>query len=80
MRSQCEEKTVAALAVSRLLALMVDAPAFAYQALCEEEAGTYGVCAHHVLPLAQAGELGAGGHKPGEHHGYAGLCGVQSGT
>jgi hypothetical protein len=26
---------------------------------------------HHVVPLAQAGELGAGGHTPGAHRGYS---------
>ena len=27
----------------------------------------------HVTALAQEGMLGAGGHKPGEHHGFS-LC------
>ncbi len=31
---------------------------------------------HHVAVTARAGGLGAGGHIPGEHFGYAGLCGV----
>ena len=26
---------------------------------------------HHVVPFAQAGALGAGGHKPGTHQGYS---------
>ena len=30
---------------------------------------------HHVVPLAKEGELGAGGHVPGSHRGYRGLCG-----
>ena len=30
---------------------------------------------HHVVPTAQEGELGNGGHKPGSHRGYHGLCG-----
>ncbi len=32
---------------------------------------------HHIVLVAQAGNLGAGGHNPGrEHQGYAGFCGV----
>ena len=31
---------------------------------------------HHIVVEAQAGNLGAGGHIPGSHQGYAGLCGV----
>jgi len=27
----------------------------------------------HIVPLAHEGMLGAGGHIPGEHHGYS-LC------
>ena len=26
---------------------------------------------YHVVPMAQAGELGAGGHVPGEHMGFS---------
>jgi hypothetical protein len=29
--------------------------------------------AHHIVPLAHAGELGAGGHVPGSHRGFS-LC------
>ncbi len=74
------KKIAAALSFAMMSALMVGAPAFAHQAPCEESAGPghSEYAKHHVVPLAQAGELGAGGHKPGEHHGYAGLCGVQS--
>ena len=28
----------------------------------------------HITELALVGGLGAGGHIPGEHFGYAGLC------
>ena len=28
---------------------------------------------HHIVPLAQAGDLGGGGHIPGTHHGFS-LC------
>ena len=73
-------KFVSALAVSAVSAPMVGAPAFAHQAPSEETAGPRHseFAQHHVVPLAKEGGLGAGGHKPGEHHGYAGLCGVQS--
>ncbi len=30
---------------------------------------------HHIVDHAKKGELGDGGHKPGEHRGYHGLCG-----
>ena len=75
-------KFVFALAVTAVSALLVGAPAFAHQAPCEETAGPghSEYAKHHIVPLAKAGELGAGGHTPGAHHGYAGLCGVQSGT
>ena len=26
---------------------------------------------HHIVPMAQAGMLGAGGHKPGAHRGFS---------
>lgn len=26
---------------------------------------------HHIVSLAKAGELGAGGHIPGTHHGFS---------
>ncbi|MGH3666255.1 MAG: hypothetical protein ACRDU8_09265 [Egibacteraceae bacterium] len=26
---------------------------------------------HHIVPLAQMGELGAGGHIPGRHRGFS---------
>ena len=32
----------------------------------------------HVTALAHAGMLGAGGHKPGEHHGFS-LCNPSGG-
>ena len=75
------KKIATALTVAMTSALMVGAPAFAHQAPCEETAGPghSEYAKHHIVPLAKAGGLGAGGHIPGEHHGYAGLCGVQSG-
>ncbi len=49
----------------------------AHQAPCEDLGPGHSTFArHHVVPLAQGGMLGAGGHTPGEHKGYAGLCGA----
>jgi uncharacterized low-complexity protein len=44
----------------------------------EEHRGHSAYAHHHIVVEAQAGNLGAGGHKPGEHRGYAGLCGVHA--
>ena len=73
-------KRLLVLLMGLLMVAMSASPAFAHQAPCEETAGPgYSEYAkHHVVPLAKTSELGAGGHMPGEHHGYAGLCGVQS--
>ncbi len=77
------KKIAAALSFTVMSALMVGTPAFAHVGHgnpCDEGAPGHSAYAkHHIVPLAQEGNLGAGGHKPGEHHGYAGLCGVQSG-
>jgi hypothetical protein len=74
------KKLATAFALAVVSAFTIGAPAFAHQAPCEETAGPghSEYAKHHVVPLAKSGELGAGGHIPGEHHGYAGLCGVQS--
>jgi hypothetical protein len=74
------KKMATALAFAVVSALTVGAPAFAHQAPCEEDEGPghSEYAKHHVVPLAKEGELGSGGHKPGEHHGYAGLCGKQA--
>jgi hypothetical protein len=73
-------KLAVALAFAMISALTLGAPAFAHQAPCDDTLGPghSEYAKHHVVPLAQDGGLGAGGHKPGEHHGYAGLCGAQS--
>lgn len=42
----------------------------------ETHVGHSAYALHHVAVEAQEGNLGAGGHIPGEHQGYAGLCGV----
>jgi hypothetical protein len=76
------KKIAVALTVAMMSALMVGAPAFAHVGAgdpCSEAAPGHSTYAmHHIVPLATTGGLGAGGHIPGEHHGYAGLCGVQA--
>ena len=72
------KKLAVALTVAMMSALMGGAPAFAHQAPCDDTLGPghSEYATHHIVPFATTGELGAGGHIPGEHHGYAGLCGV----
>jgi hypothetical protein len=55
-------------------ALALPAPAAAHQAgpcNTSEEPGHSEFAKHHVVPFAQEGELGAGGHKPGSHRGMS---------
>ena len=70
-----KRKIVYAFAASVVSVLMVGAPAFAHQAgPCTPSAdpGHSEFAKHHIVPLAQAGMLGAGGHKPGvEHQGFS---------
>lgn len=71
-------RIIAALVLAMMSALMFSAPAFAHN--CPGEGETNAVFAqHHIVPLATTGELGASGHIPGTHQGFAGLCGVLSG-
>jgi hypothetical protein len=70
-----KRKIAAALAFATMTALTVGAPAFAHQAgpcaPTEEDPGHSEFAQHHIVPFAQAGELGAGGHKPGTHQGFS---------
>ena len=68
---------LAALLLGVCLALGALAPASAHQAPCGDDQGPghSEYARHHVVPLAKAGELGEGGHVPGKHRGYHGLCG-----
>jgi hypothetical protein len=68
-----------ALVMAAMMVVMA-MPAFAHQAPCDDTLGPghSEYATHHVVPFATTGALGAGGHIPGEHHGYAGLCGVQA--
>jgi hypothetical protein len=60
-----------------LAALALSAPAAADHNAgpCNEsgEPGHTDYAGHHIVPLAQAGMLGAGGHVPG-HHGGMSAC------
>jgi hypothetical protein len=59
-----------------VLSLLAVATASAHQAgpcTASDDPGHSEFAQHHIVPLAQAGMLGAGGHIPGEHHGYS-LC------
>jgi hypothetical protein len=78
-------KKLALLLVAAMMSvLMVCAPAFAQPHeghLCEapNHPGHTEYTEHHIVLLAQEQGLGAGhegGHVPGHHQGYAGLCGV----
>ena len=70
-----KRKIVYALSASVVSVLMVAAPAFAHQAgpctPSEEDPGHSEFAQHHVVPFAQEGELGEGGHKPGTHRGFS---------
>ena len=73
-------KMIAALLAAAGLALVLSGPASAHTGLgdpCAETAPGHSTYAmHHIVPLADEGDLGAGGHVPGFHQGYAGLCGA----
>ncbi len=71
-------RIIVVLVLAMLLALTFGTPAYAHN--CPEGDETNAVYAqHHIVPLATTGGLGEGAHIPGEHRGFAGLCGVQSG-
>lgn len=58
-----------------LTALAFAAPGAAHQAgpcTPSEDPGHSEFAQHHIVPLAQAGALGAGGHVPGTHRGFGG--------
>jgi hypothetical protein len=57
-----------------VFALGTLAPAAAHQAgpcTPSEEPGHSEFATHHIVPFAQAGELGNDGHKPGTHRGFS---------
>ena len=64
-----------ALVAGVLLALMLAVPAGAHETgPCggtPTDPGHSEFARHHIVPKAQAGTLGAGGHKPGSHRGFS---------
>ncbi len=71
-----KKRIVYALSASAVSVLMVAAPAFAHQAgpcNTSDEPGHSEYAKHHVVPFAQEGQLGQGGHKPGSRQGFS-LC------
>ena len=62
------------LVASLLAALALAGPGAAHQAgpcTASADPGHSEFAKHHIVPFAQAGALGAGGHKPGAHRGYS---------
>ena len=67
-------KIIVALLASLLLVLALAAPAFADNlGPCNDSGGpgNSDYARHHIKPLATGGNLGDGGHKPGDHHGFS---------
>ena len=70
MRKKLFMTPVAAVAI----ALSAFAPAAAHQAgpcTPSDDPGHSEYAQHHIVPFAQDGALGAGGHVPGEHRGFS---------
>lgn len=69
-------RTLAAFVLAGTLALAAAAPASAHQAgPCTPSGSDPGhseFAQHHIVPLAQEGALGAGGHLSGTHMGFGG--------
>lgn len=68
---------LATFAAAGLAALALSAPASATHTGCPapndpDDPGHSEFAADHIVPLAQAGALGAGGHMPGMHTGMHG--------
>jgi hypothetical protein len=64
------KKKLIILTLVLLLALALATPVFAHDAgPCSGSGHDY--AQHHVVPNATSGMLGAGGHVPGEHHGFS---------
>lgn len=63
------------LALAVLAALALAAPVFADHNAgpCNDSGGPghSDYAQHHIVPLAQAGEVGGGGHVPGSHGGMS---------
>ena len=68
---------IATVIAAVLAALALSTPASATHSFCPApsdptEPGHSEFAQHHIVPLAQAGALGAGGHMPGVHTGMFG--------
>lgn len=73
-------RTVSAALLVIAMALATAVPALAADAggpCSTAHPGNSGYARNHITVLAHSGMLGKE-HKPGEHRGFAGLCGVQS--
>jgi len=70
-------KRLIVLGTSLLAAIALSGPASATHSDCPaasnpNEPGHSEFAKHHIVPMAQAGTLGAGGHMPGVHTGMHG--------
>lgn len=73
------KKKMIVLGLVLILTFAIASPALAHSAPpcndSNEDGSPSGAeyAAHHIVPLATSGALGAGGHVPGSHHGFS-LC------
>lgn len=73
------KKKLIVLSLVLILTFAIASPVFAHSAPpCNDSNGDGSpsgaeYAAHHIVPLATSGMLGAGGHIPGTHHGFS-LC------
>lgn len=74
-----KKRLILVVVLALLVTMVAVMPAFAHSAApCNDTDGDgqpsgHEFAAHHIVPLAQEGMLGAGGHVPGSHHGFS-LC------
>ncbi len=76
-----KKKIATVVAFATMTTLAVGAPAFGQAASpCNDsgEPGNSDYAQHHIVPLAQSGGLGDGGHKPGSHKGFS-VCNPSGG-
>lgn len=70
------KRAVVAIGASLVMSVALAPSASAHQAgpcNASDEPGHSEYAQHHVVPFAQEGALGNGGHKPGSHQGMS-LC------
>jgi hypothetical protein len=73
------KRALAVAFASALMLVMMAASAFAHQGgpclpstdPAIADPGNSEFAKHHIVPFAQVGGLGAGGHKPGTHQGFS---------